>query len=104
MAAQQKQSPGKDSAKDLARHLRRLKELRGAGSKRPAHLTELKRFQSQRRARNYADRAAEPRDRAAPAFFLGNNYSPKDFSCRDQEKLRIVAVMATIHPALAVYT
>ncbi len=104
MAAQQKQSPGKDSAKDLARHLRRLKELRGAGSKRPAHLTELKRFQSQRLARTYADLAAEPRYRAATAFFLGDIYGPKDFSARDQEMLRIVPVMSRILPASAVDT
>jgi hypothetical protein len=104
VAAKQEQSPIKGSAKELAHHLQRLKALRGAGSKRPARLAELKRFQSQRLARTYADLASQPRYRAATAFFLDDIYGPKDFSARDQEMLRIVPVMSRILPASAVET
>lgn len=104
MAAQQKQSPIPGSAKELARHLQRLKELRGAGAKRPARLAELKRFQAKRLARSYEDLAAQPRYRAATAFFLDDLYGPKDFSARDQEMLRIVPVMSRILPASALET
>ncbi|MEP7068036.1 MAG: hypothetical protein ABI789_02300 [Usitatibacter sp.] len=104
MAAEQKQSPIPGSAKELARHLQRLKDLRGAGAKRPARLAELKRFQAKRLARSYADLAAQPRDRAATAFFLDDLYGPKDFSARDQEMLRIVPVMSRILPGSALET
>jgi hypothetical protein len=104
VAAQQEETPLKGSAKELARHLRRLKELRGAGSARPARLAELKRFQSQRLARSYEDLASQPRYRAATAFFLDDIYGPKDFSARDQEMLRIVPVMTRVLPASAVET
>ena len=104
MVAQQKQSPIPGSAKELARHLQRLKELRGAGAKRPARLAELKRFQAKRLARSYEDLAAQPRYRAATAFFLDDLYGPKDFSARDQEMLRIVPVMSRILPASALET
>ena len=104
MAAEQKETPLKGSSKDLAQHLRRLKELRGTGSARPARLAELKRFQSQRLARSYADLASQPRYRAATAFFLDDIYGPKDFSARDQEMLRILPVMSRILPASAVET
>ena len=104
MAAQQKETPFKGSAKELAEHLRRLKDLRGAGSARPVRLAELKRFQSQRLARSYQDLASQPRYRAATAFFLDDIYGPKDFSARDQEMLRILPVMCRILPASAVET
>jgi hypothetical protein len=104
VAAQRKETPAQGSAKELANHLRRLKELRGAGSKRPARLAELKRFQSKRLARTYEDVAAQARYRAATAFFLDHLYGPKDFSARDQEMLRIVPVMARILPASALET
>jgi hypothetical protein len=104
VAAQQKETPLKGSAKDLAQHLRRLKELRGKGSARPARLVEVKRFQSRRLAKTYEDLAAQPRYRSATAFFLDDIYGPKDFSARDQEMLRIVPVMSRILPASAVET
>ena len=104
MVAQQKETSLKGSAKELAVHLRRLKELRGAGSARPTRLAELKRFQSQRLARSYQDLASQPRYRAATAFFLDDIYGPKDFSARDQEMLRILPVMCRILPASAVET
>lgn len=104
MAARHKETPIDGSAKELANHLRRLKELRGAGAARPARLAELKRFQSQRLARTYEDLAAQPRYRAATGFFLDDIYGPKDFSARDQEMLRILPVMSRILPASAVET
>jgi hypothetical protein len=104
VAAQQKETPAKGSAKDLAQHLQRLKELRGAGSKRPPRLSELKDFQSKRLAKSYEDIAADPRYRAATAFFLGDIYGSKDFSARDQEMLRILPVMTRMLPASAVET
>lgn len=104
MAAQQKETPVKGSAKELAQHLQRLKELRGAGSKRPPRLAELKGFQSKRLARTYEDLAAQPRYRTATGFFLDDLYGPKDFSARDQEMLRILPVMSRMLPASAVET
>ncbi len=104
MAAQHKESPTQGFVNELALHLQRLQELRGVGSKRPARLAELKRFQSQRLARTYEDLAAQPRYRAATGFFLDDLYGPKDFSARDQEMVRIVPVMSRILPASAVET
>jgi hypothetical protein len=104
VAGQQKETPPKGSAKELAQHLRRLKELRGPGSKPPALLRQLKRFQSQRLAQSYRDLASQPRYRAATAFFLDDIYGAKDFSARDQEMLRIVPVMSRILPASALET
>src|SRR5690348_15084818 len=91
-------------ARDLRRHLERLKTLRGPGSHPPARLTELKAWQSQRLASTYADVAAQPRYSAATSFFLDDLYGPKDFSGRDEEMLRILPTMARILPASAVET
>jgi hypothetical protein len=88
----------------LKTHLVRLKTLRGEAAKEPARLRELKRWQSERLARDYADIAAIPRYRAATSFFLDDLYGPKDFSRRDAEMLRIVPTMARILPASAVDT
>jgi hypothetical protein len=104
VAPSQKETPIKRSGEELAQHLRRLKELRGPGSKRPARLAEVKRFQSQRLALSYRDLASQPRYKATTAFFLDDIYGPKDFSARDQEMLRIVPVMSRILPASAVET
>ena len=90
-----------DALKD---HLERLKALRGAGASAPARLEELKRWQSERLARDYADIAAIPRYRAATSFFLDDLYGPKDFSRRDAEMVRIVPSMSKILPASAVDT
>ncbi len=100
MAQRQRESP----AMELTRHLQRLKEMRGAGAKPPARLAQVKHFQSQRLARTYADLAAQPRYRAATAFFLDDVYGDKDFSGRDQEMMRILPVMSRILPASAVET
>jgi len=104
VATQKTGTPPKGSAQELARHLQRLKALRGAGAERPRRLAELKRFQAKRLARTYEDLAAQPRYRAATSFFLDDLYGPKDFSARDQEMLRIVPVMTRILPASAVET
>lgn len=88
----------------LKAHLARLKTLRGDASVTPARLRELKRWQSERLARDYADIAAIPRYRAATSFFLEDLYGPKDFSRRDAEMVRIVPTMARILPASAVDT
>ena len=90
----------------MRHHLERLKALRGA-SERPtasARVAELKRWQTQRLKRTYADLQASPRYRAATKFFVEDLYGPKDFSARDAAMLRMVPVMARILPAKAVET
>lgn len=88
----------------LRQSLQRLRELRGGDRPKPARLAELKRWQSERLAASYADLAAQPRYRAATAFFLDDLYGCKDFSARDEEMLRIVPVMARILPESALET
>ena len=91
-------------ARELQRHLLRLKALRGPGAKPPPRLAELKRWQSDRLTRSYEDVAAQPRYRAATSFFIDDLYGPKDFSGRDQAMLRILPVMTRILAASAVET
>jgi hypothetical protein len=91
-------------AHSLKRHLDRLKELRGAGNGAPPRLAELKSWQAERLARTYADISAQPRYRAATAFFLDDLYGPKDFSGRDEAMLRILPVMSRVLPQTAVET
>ena len=91
-------------AQRLEGHLRALRELRGPGTHAPARLAELKRWQAERLARTYADYAAQPRYRAATAFFIDDLYGPKDFSSRDQAMLRILPVMSRVLPGSAVET
>ena len=93
-----------DHAEAMERHLLALKALRGAKKPRPPRLKELKRWQSARLERTYADLASQDRYREATAFFLDDLYGPKDFSARDQEMLRIVPVMRRLLPASAVET
>jgi hypothetical protein len=88
----------------LERHLRQLRELRGPGTHPPARLAELKRWQSQRLQRTYADFSAQPRYGAATAFFIDDLYGAKDFSSRDQAMLRILPVMTRMLPDSAVET
>ena len=88
----------------LEQHLRRLRELRGEGRPSPARLAELKRWQSDRLERTYADFSAQPRYRAATSFFIGDLYGAKDFSSRDQAMLRILPVMTRMLPESAVET
>ena len=88
----------------LERHLRQLRELRGPGSRLPPRLEELKRWQSARLQRTYADFSAQPRYRGATSFFIDDLYGAKDFSSRDQAMLRILPVMARMLPESAVET
>ena len=90
------------AAADLKRHLEQLKALRGATAVSPPGLRELKAFQSRRLVQTYADIAAQPRYRAATAFFLDDLYGPKDFSGRDAAMLRILPVMVRTLPAKGV--
>jgi hypothetical protein len=92
------------SAEALRGHLLGLKALRGASAVPPPRLTELKRWQSARLKRTYADVSSQARYRAATSFFIEDLYGPKDFSARDEEMLRIVPVMARILPKSAVET
>ena len=85
-------------------HLQRLKALRGAGAPALARVSELKRWQTQRLDRTYADLRAQPRYRDAMAFFVADLYGPKDFSARDAAMLRILPAMVRILPARAVET
>ena len=93
-----------DSHADLKGHLARLKALRGDAGTAPPRLQELKRWQTQRLARSYADVAAVPRYRAATSFFLDDLYGAKDFSGRDHAMLRILPMMSRVLPASAVET
>lgn len=93
-----------DAITVLKRHLALLKELRGDHATSPERLHELKRWQSERLARSYADVAAIPRYRSATAFFLEDLYGPKDFSGRDQEMMRILPTMSKLLPSSAVET
>lgn len=64
----------------------------------------VKRYQSERLARTYADLLATPRYRAAARFFLDDLYGEKDFEQRDREALRIVPKLVVVLPDRAVET
>jgi hypothetical protein len=91
-------------AERLETNLRALRALRGEGTRAPPRLAELKRWQSQRLTRTYADYAEQPRYRAATGFFIDDLYGAKDFSSRDEAMLRILPVMTRLLPASAVET
>jgi hypothetical protein len=82
--------------------LQRLKALRG--TRLPPRVEELKRWQTERLERTYADLRAEPRYREAIDFFVDDLYGPKDFSGRDTAMLRVLPAMVRILPARAVET
>jgi len=65
---------------------------------------EVKRWQSQRLRRTYADLFAQARYAAAGEFFLNELYGAKDFAQRDREALRVVPTLARMLPARAVET
>jgi hypothetical protein len=88
----------------LRANLERLKALRAGGPSTDPRLASVKQWQAARLARTYADLAAQPRYRAATAFFLDDLYGPKDFSARDAALLKIVPVMTRVLPAKAVET
>jgi hypothetical protein len=90
----------------MRRHLERLKALRGPGAPpgRLERVAVLKRWQTARLMKTYADLSANPRYRQATSFFVGDLYGPKDFSARDAAMLSIVPVMARVLPSKAVET
>jgi hypothetical protein len=91
----------------LSTALRNVIALRGRLQAEPAlsrRWLELKRWQSQRLRRTYADLFAQPHYRAAGEFFLSELYGAKDFERRDQEALRIVPKLARMLPDRAVET
>ena len=88
----------------MRKHLERLKALRGPGTNGETvdRVAALKRWQTGRLMRTYADLNANPRYRDATDFFVKDLYGPKDFSKRDASLLKIVPVMARVLPAKAV--
>lgn len=64
----------------------------------------VKRYQSERLQRTYADLLGTPRYHAAAKFFLEDLYGEKDFEQRDREALRIVPKLAMMLPERAVET
>ncbi len=64
----------------------------------------VKRYQSDRLRRTYADLLKAPRYRAAAQFFLEDLYGEKNFEQRDREALRIVPKLAKLLPDRAVET
>jgi len=84
----------------MRRHLATLKALRGRGAK--GQVAALKRWQSQRLMKTYADLSADTRYAKATRYFVEDLYGPKDFSSRDAALLKIVPMMVRILPAKAV--
>jgi hypothetical protein len=64
----------------------------------------VKRYQSERLRRTYADLLLVPRYRAAAQFFLDDLYGERDFEQRDREALRVVPKLAPMLPERAVET
>jgi len=64
----------------------------------------VKRYQSERLQRTYADLLQTPRYRRAAQFFLDDLYGEKNFEQRDREALRIVPKVARLLPDRAVET
>jgi len=64
----------------------------------------VKRYQSERLERTYADLLQTPRYRRAAQFFLDDLYGEKNFEQRDREALRIVPKVARLLPERAVET
>src|SRR5881394_2363346 len=79
-------------AAEMREHLEKLKQLRGpqARADMPARVAEVQRWQTARLMRTYADLNANPRYRAATAYFVQDLYGPKDFSARDAALLKLV--------------
>lgn len=64
----------------------------------------VKRFQSERLARTYADLLTSTRYREACEFFLEELYGARDFEQRDQEIQRVVPKLARMLPGRAIET
>jgi hypothetical protein len=70
----------------------------------PPSLALLRKFQSDRLARTYADLLASPRYGMATGFFLSDMYAPRDFSQRDTDILQVYKVMSALLPARLIRT
>jgi len=93
--------------KRLADALARVIELRRSLTADPqlsARWLEVKRYQSARLERTYADLLQSPRYRPAAMFFLEDLYGEKNFEQRDREALRVVPKIARLLPEKAVET
>ncbi|HRX71978.1 MAG: hypothetical protein KDJ22_04660 [Candidatus Competibacteraceae bacterium] len=64
----------------------------------------LRRWQSARLSRTYADLLANPRYRPAAEFFLDEIYGDRDFQQREHDLARIVPMMTRILPASVLHT
>lgn len=67
-------------------------------------VTQVKRYQQARFARDYADLLANPRYAGASRFFLDDLYGPGDFSQRDAQFARIVPALVRLFPGEVVTT
>ena len=67
-------------------------------------VAQVKRYQQQRFARDYADLLANPRYSGAARFFLDDLYGPGDFSQRDAQFARIVPAIVKLFPGEVVTT
>jgi hypothetical protein len=81
--------------------VRSLREAREAEDAAGALLPTLRRWQSQRLARTYADLAASERFGAATSFFLSDLYGDRDFTARDRSVERAYPVIVKVLPDAA---
>lgn len=94
----------KDSAQlrhRLARRLawqQRVHDPRAEPRNNLATLSPLRRWQTERLARSFADFLADPRMRPAAEFFLSDLYSDRDFSARDRDVALVMPLMARLLP------
>lgn len=88
-----------------------ITELLKDDSMRPRQVAEgelapqlalLRRWQSERLARTYADLLLDERHRDAGLFFLSDIYAPRDFSQRDQNLEQIHAWLSRLLPPAAI--
>jgi hypothetical protein len=96
------------SPKDFIQLLYRLQKQEAArliahpsSSERSFELDILKRWQSDRLRKTYADFLEDPQYRPACEFFLTELYAPQDFSQRDQDAERLYAVLRRYLPESA---
>lgn len=67
-------------------------------------VAQIKSYQQERFARDYADLLANPRYSGASRFFLDDLYGPGDFSQRDAQFARIVPALVRLFPEEVVIT
>lgn len=73
----------------LLRDIEQMKHQRVEARALDPGVALLRRWQSQRLARTYADLLAHPRFRLACEFFLDDLYGPKDFTQRDHDMAQV---------------